>query len=87
KDFVDLFFILRESAFGLDYLIGRAKEKEAAFDQEDAVLEFATKLLAVEDLHLHEIRMIKALNVEELRSFLIPRAEALIRSLRPVGRT
>ena len=86
KDFVDLFFILRESEFTLDYLVGRAKEKEADFDREDTVLEFATKLLGVKDSQLHNIRMIKPLAMEDLQSFLVPKAEALIERLRPVGR-
>jgi predicted nucleotidyltransferase component of viral defense system len=86
KDFVDLFFILRDSEFTLDYLVGRAKEKEADFDREDTVLEFATKLLGVKDLQLHKIRMIKPLAMEDLQSFLVPKAEALIERLRPVGR-
>jgi predicted nucleotidyltransferase component of viral defense system len=86
KDLVDLFFILQESEFTLDYLIGRAKEKEADFDREDTLLEFATKLLGVKDLQLHRIRMIKPLTMEDLQSFLIPKAEALIERLRPVGR-
>jgi len=85
KDFVDLFFILRESEFTLDYLVGRAKEKEAAFDREDTVLEFATKLLEVKTLHLHEIRMIKPLVLEEFHSYIASKAEALIKLLRPTG--
>jgi len=87
KDFVDLFFILRESKFTLDYLVGRAKEKEGDFDREDTVLEFATKLRGVKDLHLHEIRMIKPLVLEDLQSYLIPKAEAIIRRLRPARRS
>jgi hypothetical protein len=86
KDFVDLFFILQESGFTLDYLLGRAKEKEADFDREDTVLEFATKLLAVKELQLHEIRMIKPLVMEDLQLYLVPKAEALIKRLRPAGR-
>jgi hypothetical protein len=35
KDFVDLYFILRRSAFTLEYLLERAKKKEAALDRED----------------------------------------------------
>jgi predicted nucleotidyltransferase component of viral defense system len=85
KDYVDLFFILRESEYTIDYLIGRAKEKDADFDREDTVLEFATKLLEVNDLQLHKIRMIKPLTIGDLQSFLIPKAEALIERLRPVG--
>jgi hypothetical protein len=37
-------------------------------------------------LQLHRIRMIKPLTMEDLQSFLIPKAEALIERLRPVGR-
>jgi predicted nucleotidyltransferase component of viral defense system len=85
KDFVDLFFILRESEFTLDYLAGRAKEKEADFDREDTVLEFATKLLGVKELHLHKIRMIKPVTMEDLQSCFVPKAEALIQRLRPAG--
>lgn len=83
KDFVDLFFILRESKFSLDYLVARAKQKEADFDREDAILEFATRLLAVGDLQLHQIRMIKSLSLDDLRSYLRPKAEELIRLFRP----
>ena len=85
KDFVDLFFILNESKFTLDHLVGRAKEKEGAFDWEDAVLEFATKLLGIKDLQLHQIRMIKSLSLDDLRSYLAPKAEEIIRRLRPSG--
>ena len=85
KDFVDLFFILQDSKFRLDYLVGRAKEKEAAFDTEDGALEFATKVLGVKDLELHNIRMIKSLDINELRSSLVPEAETIIRRLRPIG--
>jgi predicted nucleotidyltransferase component of viral defense system len=83
KDYVDLYFILRQSEFTLDYLVGRAKEKEAAFDREETVLEFATKLLEVRDLHLHQIRMIKPLPLEDFQSYLSSKAETLIRRLRP----
>jgi len=86
KDFVDLFFILRDSKFSLDYLVGRAKEKEAAFDTEDGALEFATKLLEVKDLQLHNIRMAKSLDINDFQSSLAPEAETIIRRLRPIGR-
>jgi len=86
KDFVDLFFILRDSKFSLDYLVGRAKEKEAAFDTEDGALEFATKLLGVKDLQLHNIRMVKSLDINDFQSSLAPEAETIIRRLRPIGR-
>ncbi len=83
KDFVDLFFILRQSNFSLDYLVARAKEKDADFEREDTVLEFATRLLAVGELQLHQIRMIKSLSLDDLRSYLRPKAEELIRLFRP----
>lgn len=84
KDFCDLFFILKESRYSLEYLLGRAREKEAALDAEEGLLGFATMLLAVEEFILLP-RMIKPLNLEELQRFFVPLAEDLIRRLRPGG--
>lgn len=84
KDFCDLFFILKESRFTLDYLVHRAQEKEAAFDTEEGTLAFATNLLAVEEFTILP-RMIKSLSSEELQQFFIPLAEELIQRLRPRG--
>lgn len=83
KDFVDLFFILKESTFALDYLLQRAREKEAAFDREDGTLVFATNLLRAREFGFLP-RMIKPLALDELRSYLIPKAEEIIRRLRPL---
>jgi len=82
KDFCDLFFILRESRYVLDYLISRAREKEAAFDQAEGTLAFATNLLAVDELQILP-RMIKPLSLEELKAYFVPVAEELIQRLRP----
>jgi len=82
KDFVDLYFILNESEYNLDYLIGRAQEKEAAFDNEEGILNFATRLRGVKD-PLIMPRMIKPLTHEELAKFLVPLAEQIIRRLAP----
>jgi len=84
KDFCDLFFILKESRYELDYLIGRAREKEAALDQEEGVLAFATNLLAVDEFVILP-RMIKSLSLEELSQYFVPFAEELIQRLRPRG--
>jgi len=84
KDFCDLFFILKESRYELDYLIGRAREKEAALDQEEGVLAFATNLLAVDEFVILP-RMIKSLSLEELSQYFVPLAEELIQRLRPHG--
>ncbi len=83
KDFCDLFFILNESRYSLEYLIGRAHEKEAAFDGEEGVLAFATNLLNVREFPESKLRMIKPLRVEELKTYLVPKAEAIIQRLRP----
>lgn len=47
KDFCDLYFILNESNYELEYLIHRAREKEAILEGEDGVLAFATNLIEV----------------------------------------
>jgi predicted nucleotidyltransferase component of viral defense system len=82
KDFADLYFILTESQFSLDYLIGRAREKEAAFDREEGILDFAIRLRQVKD-PLIMPRMVKPLNHEVLSSYLTPLADELIRRLGP----
>jgi predicted nucleotidyltransferase component of viral defense system len=84
KDFCDLFFILNESRYELDYLISRAREKEAALDEEYGILDFATNLLTVKELQFLP-RMIKPLTLEELRAYFVPIAEDVIRRLRPIG--
>lgn len=84
KDFCDLFFILNESRYELDYLIGRAREKEAAFDEEEGILFFAANLLAVREFQMLP-SMIKPLSLEDLRRYFIPIAEELIQRLRPRG--
>jgi hypothetical protein len=85
KDFCDLFFILNESRYRLDYLISRAREKEVALDEGYGVLAFATNLLIVQELQ-YLPRMIKPLTLEELRAYFVPLAEDFIRRLRPTGR-
>lgn len=83
KDFVDLYFILNESNYNLDYLVGRAREKEAAFDGEEGILSFATRLRVVRS-PMNLPRMIKPLTHEDLAGYLTPLAEELIRRLAPL---
>ena len=86
KDFYDLYFILKESQFTLDYLISRAREKEALLDSEDGILLFAANLLTVQNLQLMrelEPRIIKPVSAEELQDFLLPLATELSQRFRP----
>lgn len=86
KDFYDLYFILKQSPFTLDYLISRAREKEALLDTEDGILLFAANLLTVQNLALMrklEPRMIKPVSAEELHDFLVPLATELSQRFRP----
>jgi len=82
KDFVDLYFILNESNYNLDYLIARAKEKDAAFEWEEGKLNFATRLRGVNN-PMTMPKMIKPLTHERLANYLSPLAEGLIRRLAP----
>ena len=84
KDFTDLYFILTESSYSVDYLINRAREKEAFLDQEEGVLTFATNLLAVDRFEILP-RMLKPLSLETLRTRILPVADDLLRRLRPRG--
>ena len=82
KDFVDLFFVLEESNYSVDYLLNRAKEKEGTLDNEYGILLFATNLLRVEDFQFLP-RMIKPLSIEVLKSRLTPIAHDILNRLRP----
>lgn len=82
KDFVDLFFILEDSKYSVDYLMNRAREKEGTLDNEYGILQFATNLLRVEDCQFLP-RMIKPLSVEVLKSRLVPIAHELLYRFRP----
>ena len=86
KDFFDLYFILQESQFTLDYLISRAREKEASLDSEEGILYFAANLLTVQNLPLMrelEPRMVKPASAEQLSNFLLPLATELSLRYRP----
>jgi predicted nucleotidyltransferase component of viral defense system len=88
KDFYDLYSILKESQFTLDYLISRAREKEALFDTEEGVLLLAANLLTVNNLKLMrelEPRLVKPVSAETLRKYLLPLATDLSIRYRPQG--
>ncbi|MBI2194810.1 MAG: nucleotidyl transferase AbiEii/AbiGii toxin family protein [Planctomycetes bacterium] len=82
KDFVDLFFILEDSKFTVDYLAERAKEKEAAFEGEDGLLYFATNLLRVEDFQRLP-RMLRPVDLPTLTRRLRPIGEQILNRLHP----
>lgn len=89
KDFYDLYFILKESQFTLDYLISRAREKEALLDSEEGVLLFAANLLTVQNLELMrqlQPRILKSVSAEQLQAFLLPFAIELSQRYRPRSR-
>jgi len=82
KDFCDLYFILEESSFSLEYLISRAGEKEAPFDGEDGMLGLAVNLLEADNLTMLP-RMIKPLSLEILKKKMMPLGKELLSRLRP----
>lgn len=84
KDFCDLYFILKDSNFTLDYLIGHARGKEAALDTEDGILSFTANLMAVRNLQIMP-RMIKPVSREDLEAYLYPLAIELAQRFRPKG--
>jgi len=82
KDFVDLFFILKETKYSVDYLVNRAGEKEGSLDTELGKLGLATNLSRVDEFRFLP-RMIKPLTLDELKSFLLPIAREMIMRMRP----
>lgn len=85
KDFCDLYFILKESSFTLEFLLGLAREKEAILDSEDGLLLFAANLMAVRNLQ-DMPRMVKPVSREELEAYLLPFAIELSQRFRPGGK-
>ena len=85
KDFVDLYFILRETDYELDYLLTLARQKEAAFEHEDGPLGFATNLLDVSE-NRRLPRMVEPLTASELAAELRPLAEEIILRFGPRDR-
>lgn len=82
KDYVDLHFILRMSNFTLDYLLNRAREKDGTLDNEFGILQFATNLARVKDLHFMP-RMIKPISLDTLKTGIAPLAYEIINRFRP----
>jgi hypothetical protein len=84
--FLRFVFHTKAIPFTLDYLISRAREKEALLDTEDGILLFAANLLTVQNFALMrklEPRMIKPVSAEELHDFLVPLATELSQRFRP----
>jgi predicted nucleotidyltransferase component of viral defense system len=84
KDFVDLFFVLENSKYSVEYLLSRAREKEGTLDNEFGIIQFATNLSRVEELHFLP-RMIKPFSLETLRLRLVPIAREILDRFRPGG--
>lgn len=82
KDFVDLFFILKESKYSVDYLINEAREKEGGLDTELGRLHFATNLSRVAEFNFLP-KMIKPLSLDRLKAFLLPIAQEMVMRMRP----
>jgi hypothetical protein len=79
-----LYFILKESRFGLEYLLERAKEKEIQFETDQGKLLFAANLLDLSKLDL-PLRIIKPVAAKDMRTSLIAQSEELFRRMRPRG--
>ncbi|OGS05794.1 MAG: hypothetical protein A3G41_06845 [Elusimicrobia bacterium RIFCSPLOWO2_12_FULL_59_9] len=84
KDFSDLYFILKDTSFTLDYLLTRAREKESAFDDEEGQLRFAVMLRGAGKLERMP-KMIRPLTRDEMGAFLIPLADTIIMRFKPEG--
>ncbi len=82
KDACDLYFILKESKFTLDFLLDRAREKEVLFETEEGKLRFAANLLSLTKLAIAP-RLIKAISISEMNQYLTELAQELLLRMRP----
>lgn len=85
KDFFDVYSVLVECDWPLDYLIARAAAKEALFDDPDSALIFAGCLRRVEELPeaFSKLRLMRPVSFEHVRRRLMQEAEALVLRQRP----
>ena len=82
KDFVDLYFILKESSFTVDYLMERAKEKHANFESDEGRLLFAANLHDAGKLEMPP-GLVKPVTMQDVQEILVPLAERIIERYRP----
>jgi predicted nucleotidyltransferase component of viral defense system len=82
RDFIDLYFILRETRWELEYLLRNAVRKEAAFDDPREHLRFAAQLRQVESVGIPG-SVVRPVTLAELRGFLLAEADRLLERYRP----
>lgn len=82
KDYIDLYFILTETPWTLDYLLERARLKDAAFDDPRGHLQFAYYLSLVGSFSLPAV-MLKPLDLRQMQERLKAEAEKIIERLAP----
>jgi len=66
KDYIDLYFILTETAWTLEYLLERARLKDSLFDDPRGHLQFASDLILAGSLNLPAF-MLKSIDLAEMR--------------------
>lgn len=82
KDYVDLYFILTETSWTLEYLLDRARLKDAVFDEARGLLRFADSLSLVGAFALPQF-MRRPLNLGKMEARLQQEAEKIRERLRP----
>ena len=87
KDFVDLYFILQECSWSLDYLIERSLVKDATFEDSGMKFVFADILRNVLNCSelFSKLKIVKPLPFDQLTQKLIDEADQLILRLKPSG--
>ncbi len=82
KDYVDLYFILTESSWTLEYLMERARLKDRVFEDPRGHLKFADSLSMVTSFSLPQF-MRRPLNLDEMRARLLAEAQRIRERLAP----
>lgn len=84
KDYIDLYFILSESAWTLEYLLERARLKDLVFEDPRGHLQFASDLTLAASLNLPAL-MIRAIDLAEMRRRFTDEAEKIMDRYAPKG--
>lgn len=82
KDYTDLYFILTETSWTLEYLLERARLKDRLFEDARGHLQFASDLLWTGSLTLPQL-MLKPLDEHAEKALFTAEAEKIIRRYAP----
>lgn len=82
RDFIDVFFIVKEDYMNLDYLIGKGKEKDPGLDEYYLAIAFEKANDFPDNIEKIPVNMLKHIDIEEMKAFFSKHAVRLLKKTR-----